>query len=71
MTASIPVTPWVIVMAIRYGMGRRTYANWDAASLAQQHWDSLTERDRHSIRLDASGLVGLEAEPWAWLADRP
>jgi len=65
--ASVTVTLWDVLMAIRYGMGRHTYANADASSLAKQVWPLFDVSVRNQLRRDASRLSGPEAEEWAWL----
>lgn len=64
----VEVTLWTVVMAIRYGMGRMTYANGDASSLARQHWGRFPPFMRRMIRDDARNLPeGLERMEWEWL----
>lgn len=38
-----PVEPWVVLYAIRYGLGRFTYAHSDAIGLIKTHWSDLEE----------------------------
>ena len=55
-------------MAIRYGMGRMTYANADASALAYRYWNLLPLRQQQLILHDALMLPdGIEREEWDWL----
>lgn len=65
----IKVTPWELLMAVRYGMGRMTYANDDAARLARRYWRSFNASERYTIRRDAARVTGAEAAAWAWLGE--
>lgn len=38
---AIEVEPYVILYAIRYGLGRLTYAHNDAIGLIKEHWPHL------------------------------
>lgn len=59
----------VVVYAIRYGMGRMTYANDDAASLARRFWGDFDESTRQQIRSDADLLSLPLRRPWYWVED--
>jgi hypothetical protein len=63
----VKVPLWAVLWAIRYGLGRRTYANGDAAALAKEFWERFDVGIRTQIRDDAARLTGLEAEEWRWL----
>lgn len=64
---SIVVSPWTVLMAVRYGMGRLTYANEDAAKLARQHWDTFDESAQRTVIADAERLTGFTRTAWEWL----
>lgn len=53
--------------AIRYGMGRMTYANNDAAELAHRVWNRLPLTIRYQVFDEATRVKGIEKPPWAWL----
>lgn len=42
MSDRIPVEPWVILAAIRYGLPRLSYARNDALWLIRDHWPALS-----------------------------
>lgn len=63
----VEVPAWALLYAIRYGMGRMTYANADVAELAKQHWDGVLKDHHDTIRADAWRLRGHERTPWEWL----
>lgn len=71
-TKRVEVSLWTCLMAIRYGMGRRTAANEDAADLARQVWDDLDEHTKDQLRTDALRLDrdGFEREAWEWMYQR-
>lgn len=50
-TLTETVSPWTVLMAVRYGLGRLTYAHYDAVSLVVRHWDVLAP-SRDSILAD-------------------
>lgn len=59
-------------MAIRYGMGRNTYANEDAAQLARTIWDDLADTHKRTLVDDARRITNpLIAQPWRWLTQPP
>lgn len=47
----------VLVSAIRYGMGRMTYADSDARDLIRVHWADMHETDQQVIREDITAHV--------------
>lgn len=51
MGEQVEVEPWVLLMAFRYGLGRRTYAHGDALSLVRRYWPQM-ERWQGSIVSD-------------------
>jgi hypothetical protein len=65
----VTVNLWNAVMAIRYGIGRQTYANSDASDLARRIWPLLDQTMRDQIRGDMARLTGPDAKAWAWLDD--
>ena len=71
MTADVrhSVSTWEALMAIRYGMGRMTAANEDAAALARRVWPSLDEHTRNGLRADRQRLWtgSIERQAWDWL----
>lgn len=73
-TAHFEVDEWTVLMAIRYGLGRLTYANADAASLAWEHWDRFSEATRQTITQDVLHLRGTLTPAdiiatWDWITD--
>ena len=70
MTKTYEVDLWTIIMAIRYGMGRQTYANDDASRLARRVWCDLDRQQRELMREDAERVVTeLERLEWGWLLE--
>jgi hypothetical protein len=70
--AKYEVDQWTVIMAIRYGMGRMTYANTDASRLARMIWPDLDDQQRSIIRDDADRIAnGTERREWAWLLEAP
>ena len=49
----------VIVSAVRYGMGRKTYADSDARDLIRVHWADMHEIDQQVIREDIKAHLQL------------
>ena len=50
-----PVPDWVIIYAIRYGLGRSSYAFDDGLALADRYWwllDDATRRDVTAARAE-------------------
>lgn len=69
MRKKVEVDILVVLYAIRYGMGRMTYANNDASSLARQYWDDLNPSWQRQIKDDAMRLADTERLPWHWLEE--
>ena len=46
------VSSSTVVYAIRYGMGRMTYADQDARDLVRAHWADMHPTDRQVVRDD-------------------
>ena len=70
MSKTYEVDLWTIIMAIRYGMGRMTYANDDASRLAKRVWVDLDHQQRENIRKDAERIMNeLDRRAWAWLLE--
>ena len=65
----VEVELWVVLYAVRYGMGRMTYANVESSNLAQKFWDKFPDNIQKQIFEDTSQLTGLEAKPWLWLTE--
>jgi hypothetical protein len=65
----VEVSLWTVLMAIRYGMGRMSYANQDAADLARQHWDLFPPDIKRQIKDDVRRHVP-ESAAWGWVADK-
>lgn len=69
----VEVPLWAVLYAIRYGMGRLTYANSDAARLAKEHWEKFDESTQQQIRRDAKEMISRDPmrmyarDEWAWL----
>lgn len=62
---------WTILMAIRYGTGRMTYANEDASRLARRYWDDFSAQARDQIFHDADRITNrFDRQAWAWLLER-
>lgn len=74
----VRVPLWAILYAIRYGMGRLTYAADQACDLAEQHWDNFPAYVQQQIVSDwnyhqhlGTGLGDPQlAERWERLAAR-
>ena len=70
MSKTYDVDLWTIIMAIRYGMGRQTFANDDASRLAKRVWGDLDHQQRENIRKDAERIMNeLDRRAWAWLLE--
>jgi hypothetical protein len=56
-------------MAVRYGMGRHTYANSDAAALCRRIWGLFTDQQQDQIRGDVASIFPQDSrvEPWQWV----
>jgi hypothetical protein len=66
----VVVDLFAVVGYVRYAMGRKTYANEMAASLARRVWPEFPQSIRDQIRRDAAMLAGtFEARAWAWLTE--
>lgn len=48
-----------VVMAIRYGMGRMTYADSDARDLVRTHWPDMHPTDQQVVREDIEAHLQL------------
>lgn len=70
-TDPVTVQPWVVLYAIRYGMGRQSYADSDAARLITEHaavlvakgWVDTLARDIEE-RLLQPGLTQTDRVKW-------
>lgn len=51
------VSSTVLVCAIRYGMGRMTYADSDARDLVRVHWAEMHPTDQQVVREDIKDHV--------------
>lgn len=70
MSKTYEVDQWTVIMAIRYGMGRMTYANEDAARLAKWVWPDLSEADKRVLRVDASHITDESVRrAWGWMLE--
>lgn len=57
-TTQVLVAPEVVVYAIRYGLGRLTYAHSDALELVKAHWPLIVERGwARTTRNDVEAVV--------------
>lgn len=59
------VNSTVLVCAIRYGMGRMTYADSDARDLVRVHWAEMHPTDQQVVREDIRSHVQL-AKVFCW-----
>lgn len=65
------VDQWTVIMAIRYGTGRMTYANEDASRLARMVWPDLDDNQRRIVRSDADRIINeSDRQAWSWLLER-
>jgi hypothetical protein len=70
MNEYVGVPLWVVVYAIRYGMGRKSYANEEASELAKEFWSDIPEFIQHQIVYDVERLDDDEHSSWEWLTER-
>lgn len=61
----IEVPSWVALYAVRYALGRQTYAHHDALHLVRRHWPAL-RRWRRQIVDDVQAVV--DANPGSYEA---
>ena len=62
----VEVSLWNCVMAIRYGMGRMTYAADDAVGLAERYWGEFDPETRKQLIDDWDFILALrKGEPAA------
>jgi hypothetical protein len=70
------VDDWTVLMAIRYGMGRQTFANMDASNLAKRFWHKLPRKFQASIKEDVESLSRETWLPqdivreWDWVKEK-
>jgi hypothetical protein len=65
----VEVDMWTVLMAIRYGMLRQTYAAQDAASLAHRFWEKFPPDIQLQIKRDvlAETFPATNWQYWTWL----
>lgn len=64
------VSPWTVLMAVRYGLGRPTYAHADALALMVRHWPALRQFKTSIVAdLEAQARTGMNEEIRATSAD--
>ena len=64
--APVTVPLWAVLYAIRYGMGRRTYAHSDAARLVIEHADALRAAGWADTILSDIDTAREDGDPVLW-----
>jgi hypothetical protein len=64
----VVVPLWVVVYAIKFGVGRETFANMEVAEIARYFWNDIPSHVKDGIKDSALKIPDMEERShWNWL----